>query len=469
MAIPEPHPPNPSSRLPQAVTLELGGWGNLPRETCRVVRPDGPGALRGAVACREWADLIPRGLGRSYGDPALNPSGAVVEMTRHDELIALDPDSPAVRCRAGISLADLLDVLEPRGLSLPVVPGTRHVTVGGAIAADVHGKNHHLVGSFAVCVEDLDLLLADGGLLHCSREEHPEAFWATVGGMGLTGVIVAATLRLRRLETVWCRVRTLRTRDLDHTLELFETTADLHPYSVAWIDCLARGGRLGRSVLMSGRDAKRAELPERHRSRPLQPPSRPALAVPLPLPGWLLNPWTVAAFNATYYAAHRDGERLQDARSYFHPLDGVADWNRVYGRGGFVQYQALLPPESSRRGLVELLEEISRARAASFLSVLKTTGPASGGILSYLHRGHTLALDLPNTGERLRALARRLDEILLRHGGRLYLAKDALTTAESFASMYPELARFREVKARLDPDRRFVSSQARRLGIVEAS
>ncbi len=420
------------------------------------------------VADTGWPDLIPRGLGRSYGDSALSCSGAVADLTRLDQLVELDLSVPSVRCRAGLSLAVLLDLLEPRGLSLPVVPGTRLITVGGAIAADVHGKNHHHVGSFAVAVEELELLLGSGELIRCSRSSDPDAFWATVGGMGLTGVIVAATLRLRRIDTVWCSVRTLRTRNLDETLERFEGTADASPYSVAWVDCLARGPSLGRSVLMFGRDAEVEELPPGRRSRPLTPPAGTSLTVPFPMPSWLLNPYSVAAFNAGYYGAHRDGERVQDARSYFHPLDGITAWNRVYGSRGFIQYQALLPPESSRRGLVELLETIADARAASFLSVLKTTGPSSGGLLSYLRPGHTLALDLPNTGDRLRHLARRLDEILLRYGGRLYLAKDALTTADAFAVMYPELEAFRSVKQRLDPGRRFVSSQARRLAIVEA-
>jgi decaprenylphospho-beta-D-ribofuranose 2-oxidase len=448
-------------------TLELSGWGNLPQARCRVTRPDTHSRLSPIVTGGPVPSLIPRGLGRSYGDPALDDRGLVVDLTRLDAMLDFDPGTGILGCQAGVSLGDILDTFVPRGWTLPVMPGTRFVTVGGAIAADVHGKNHHQVGSFAACLVDLDLMLASGETMHCSREAESDAFWATVGGMGLTGIVTEARIRLEPVETAYCRVSSLRTRDLDETLERFESTANASPYSVAWVDCLARGRSLGRSVLMFGGMASHDELPAKARNEPLQAATGLNLAVPLPMPSFALNPLTVKAFNTAYYASHRDGTRIVDARSFFHPLDGIADWNRVYGRRGFVQYQALLPPSTSRRGLIELLGAISEARAASFLSVLKTTGPASGGMLSYLEPGHTLALDLPNTGEPLRRLAHRLDEILLRHGGRLYLAKDALTTAEAFAAMYPTLPAFRAVKARLDPNRRFVSIQARRLGIVE--
>ncbi len=448
-------------------TVELSGWGNLPTARCRVARPDSRSTLSPIVTGEPVPSLIPRGLGRAYGDPALDERGLVVDLTRLDAMLDFDADGGVLTCQGGVSLDDILDTFIPRGWTLSVMPGTRFVTVGGAIAADVHGKNHHQVGSFAASLVDLDLLCASGETLRCSRDVEPDAFLATVGGMGLTGIVTEARIRLERIETAYCRVTELRTRDLDETLERFESTANASPFSVAWVDCLARGRSLGRSVLMFGDMATRDELPAKARHEPLRASSGLNLAVPFPMPSIALNPLTVKAFNTAYYASHRAGTKLVDSRSFFHPLDGIADWNRVYGRRGFVQYQALLPPSTSRRGLVELLGAISEARAASFLSVLKTTGPASGGMLSYLEPGHTLALDLPNTGEPLRRLARRLDEILLRHGGRLYLAKDALTTAETFAAMYPTLPAFRAVKARLDPNRRFVSNQARRLGIVE--
>jgi decaprenylphospho-beta-D-ribofuranose 2-oxidase len=261
----------------------------------------------------------------------------------------------------------------------------------------------------------------------------------------------------------------VRTRNLDRCLEHFAEHADRHRYSVAWVDCLARGRNLGRSVVMTGDDAGLAELPRALREKPLEVPHKRSLQVPVFAPGAILNPWSVSALNAAYWATHRDGRQVVDMDSYFYPLDSILNWNRVYGRRGFIQYQALLPPESSRRGLIELLEAIAEARAASFLAVLKTTGAANPAPLSFLRPGHTLALDLPNTGERLIHLTQRLDEILLRHGGRLYLAKDAMTSAEAFAAMYPELPEFRRLKDRVDPNRRFLSSQARRLGIVEAS
>jgi FAD/FMN-containing dehydrogenase len=261
-------------------------------------------------------------------------------------------------------------------------------------------------------------------------------------------------------------MRVIRTRDLDESLRVFAETDRDHRYSVAWIDCLARGRALGRSVIMLGNDAPVERLPGRRQRFPFQASPRLRWSVPLDAPGWLLGRSSVRAFNALYYTTHLDTQRIIDYEAYFYPLDHIGSWNRLYGRRGFLQYQALFPRDTSARGLRALLETMARGRHSSFLAVLKSTGGASQGMLSYAFPGHTLALDIPLAGEDGTALTRKLDELLLSHGGRLYLAKDATTTACAFATMYPSLPTFRAVKERLDPEGRFVSTQARRVGIV---
>jgi FAD/FMN-containing dehydrogenase len=455
-----------SGTPPRAARLALSGWGRLAYEESPVYRPETWAALSDAVLSAPEKTVLPRGLGRSYGDSAVNGAGAVVLAGKLGRILAFDPEGGTVTCEGGTSLARLLAFLVPRGFFLPVVPGTRFVTVGGAIAADVHGKNHHVDGTFGRYVEELTLLAASGEALRCSPAENAEAFDATVGGMGLTGFVLSARLRLLPVETPLVKVEKRRTAGLDETLARLEEEERLGRYSVAWIDGLARGKRLGRGVLMRGDHLPAAELPRGRDVRGALPEGT-GPSVPFDAPAFVLGPASVSAFNALYYAAGRDGTSLAPFGGFFFPLDAVGAWNRLYGRRGFVQYQALLPRETAAEGCRLLLEEFSRERAASFLAVLKTTGPEGRGILSFPRPGVTLALDVPNIGERLRPLARRLDAILLRLGGRLYLAKDALTDAAAFAAMYPRLPEFRAARRRLDPAGRFSSSQARRLGLVE--
>lgn len=445
----------------------LAGWGNFPRQRCHVVRPVSVRAVQRIVVEGKRRSYVSRGLGRSYGDSAVNRGEGVIVHTGRDRFLGFDPQTGALECEAGVSLAEIIDVFLPRGWFLPTTPGTKLVTVGGAIAADVHGKNHHRDGSFGNFVLGFELLAASGETLTCSASENEDVFWATVGGMGLTGVILTARIRLRRVESAYCNVTYKRSADLDALLECFAATDKDYRYSVAWVDCLASGKSLGRSVVMLANDAAAGELPRRLRAAPLSLPAKRIKSVPFSLPAFVLNPWSVRLFNGFFYARHRGGRRLVDYDAYFYPLDAVLHWNRLYGRRGFIQYQASFPPETSRRGLMELLEAVSRSRRASFLAVLKTAGPGNQGMLSYLRPGHTLALDLPNRGKGLERLVRQLDEILLKHGGRLYLAKDAMTTPDVFRAMYPRLDEFRKVKQRIDPGNRFVSSQARRLEMVD--
>jgi len=386
-----------------------------------------------------------------------------------DRYVAFDETTGLLRCEAGVSFADIVRTFVPRGWFLATTPGTQFVTVGGAIAADIHGKNHHRVGSFGEHVVEFTLLLASGDLVRCSRDEHAELFFATLGGMGLTGFVVDATIRLRRIDTAYVTVDYRRSRCLDDSLEAFAQGDGLYEHSVAWVDCLATGKSLGRGVVMRANHATVADLPARGSVDPLALPARRPWSVPFAPPVSPLRPWTIRLFNEAFYAAHPDHGAVVDIGRFFYPLDAVRGWNRLYGPKGFIQYQAFFPRATSMQGLRELLACVSASGVASFLAVMKSCGAADGGLLSYLEPGHTLALDIPwhRSAAHMRALSGAFDAILLRHGGRIYLAKDALTTAETFRRMYPRLAEFQRVRKRADPHGRFSSALGRRLGIVE--
>ena len=448
----------------------LAGWGNYPRQLGRVHQPDRwrdatdlvcPGRTVG-----DRSGLISRGLGRSYGDASLNAGRDVLCHRRLNRILRFDAPRAVVECEAGVSFADLLETCVPRGLFPPVTPGTRHVTLGGALAADVHGKNHHCEGSIAHFVERLTLLTGRGDVITCAPDKNADAFRATLGGMGLTGAILTVALRLRPIATAYLRVDQDRLADLDQTLQQSVQPDRTHTYAVAWIDCLARGKALGRSVLMRGEHATPDMLGHTQRHEPLTVAAPRPAPVPCFLPARTLNATTVAAFNELYYRRHPTAHgRVVHYEPFFYPLDKIRHWNRIYGRRGFVQYQLVLPPETARDGLVTLLETIAAGRRASFLAVLKAFGDASEGMLSFPRRGVTLSLDLPADND-IVTFTKRLDRIVLEHGGRVYLAKDACLDAATFAQMYPALRDFQTVKARLDPEQRFTSSLARRLGIA---
>ncbi len=450
------------------VRRDLSGWGCFPVERCDVYRPERLEDLQALLRAGLPTTLIPRGCGRSYGDSALNAAGGVVSTERLDCLLGFDPDAGILHCEAGVTLAEILEVFVPRGFFFPVTPGTKFISVGGAIAADVHGKNHHRTGSLAASLLDFRLLTPRGELLRCARDENADLFFATLGGMGLTGLVVDARLRLQRIETSAMRVVHRRTRDLDATLEdMLAEDARFH-YVVTWVDTLRSGRSMGRAVSMRADHARPADLPPRRRGEPLA--LRPArrLTAPFRMPNFTLNLLSMAAFNEVFYRSHPDREFVQDLDAYFYPLDRVRHWNRIYGRRGVIQLQCLFPLETARRGLIEILSRLSSARRPSFLSVLKSCGPESGGLLSFPAPGYTLALDLPYTGSDLLATLSGVEELVLREGGRIYLAKDACLRRESFEAMYPALSAFREVRAKVDPEGRFASSQARRLGLAPA-
>ena len=447
-----------------SVVGPLSGWGRFPVEECRVFRPEKRAAISEILESGGEPTYIARGVGRSYGDSSLNAGAGVISFERLNRFLSFDPETGVVEAEAGATLAEILETFLPRGFFPPVTPGTKFVTLGGAIAQDVHGKNHHRVGSISNFVESLRLQTAGGEILECSPGKNADIFWATVGGAGLTGFIRSARLRLAPVETAHVLVDFEKCGDLDAAVQAMDESDHLYEYSVAWIDCLARGSSLGRSVLMRANAAKRSDL--RNGGDPYALPRRGGRVLPFDFPGGLLNPWTVGAFNSLFYTVHRTAPgQLADIDKFFYPLDSIRHWNRMYGGRGFVQYQVAFPPESGRTALAKLLERVSASGRASFLGVLKRFGPAGRGLLSFPFEGYTLALDIP-AADGLVDFLHELDGLVLDHGGRLYLAKDAATTAAAFAKMYPRLGEFRQIKARLDPENKLSSSQARRLGIV---
>jgi len=447
------------------VTQKISGWGRFPVETCNIYRPESRRQLATILGSGPQASLISYGLGRSYGDAPLNSQGGVIRLTRLNRFLAFDAQSGVLECEAGVSLAEILQYFLPRGFFPPVTPGTKFVTVGGAIAADVHGKNHHQDGTFGNFVLDFKLLTPTGDILTCSANDNGEVFWATLGGMGLTGVILSARIKLRPVASAWVLVDYHKAANLEDALGRMTESDVRYQYSVAWIDCLATGRHMGRAVLMRGNHAAVRDLPASIRN-PLAEPPRHRWTLPFDFPSLALNSLTVRAFNSFYYGLHHNfTSKLVDLEPFFYPLDAIQHWNRMYGRRGFVQFQTALPLDRGLEGLRKVLARLAQSRRASFLAVLKRFGKSNPGLLSFPIEGYTLALDLP-VASGLVPLLRELDGLVLDYGGRIYLAKDALMTPQSFAAMYPKLEQFRAIKGRLDPHGLFSSSQARRLGIV---
>lgn len=442
--------------------MQLSGWGRHPRHESMVVAATAPSAV--PLLQRGIDGLIARGAGRAYGDAAIGLRGTL-SMGMLDRMLAFDPDSGLLTVEAGVLLSDILAIFAPRGYFPPVVPGTKFVTVGGMIAADVHGKNHHCDGGFGEHVEKLSLVLPDQRTITCSRSENAELFAATTGGMGLTGIILEATFRLRRIENGWMRCRTEVASDLAGAVKALAETAHTK-YSVAWIDCLARGAALGRSLIFLADHASIADLADRPSLERLPPAQRHQLSIPFDFPSWALNPATVATFNALYF--RRGSSRTTEQafvhwNPYFFPLDAIKDWNRIYGPRGFVQHQCVLPSSSAPSALGEILERVSARGNASFLAVLKQLG-ASRGTISFPIVGYTLAIDFP-VREKLFPLLDEIDRIVVEAGGRLYLAKDALQSPETFEAGYPGLAKFRELRREIGANGRLSSRQSERLGI----
>ncbi len=440
--------------------MKLAGWGRFPVAECKVAVGRSEAVVLGSIA---GGELIARGNGRAYGDPALNPR-QTLSMTKMNRMIAFDAGTGQLVAEAGVLLADVIETFLPRGWFPAVTPGTRYVTIGGMIASDVHGKNHHIDGSMRNFVDWFDLARADGTVVRCSRDAEPELFEWTIGGMGLTGVILRAAFRLRAVESAWIRQVTVPTPDLDAAIDAFETSLDA-TYSVAWIDCLASGNALGRSLVMIGEHARLFELPADARATAYETPRKGSRAVPFELPSQLLNRLSVGVFNRAYYWNGRRaaGPDLVPWDTYFYPLDAIADWNRIYGKRGFAQYQCVIPLERAREGIARLLTLTAEAGMGSFLAVLKRFGKGGGG-LSFPMPGYTLALDFPISPRAL-ALFGAMDRIVLEYGGRQYLAKDGRMSTETFARSEPRAADFRALREAGGTARAFRSLQSERLNL----
>lgn len=426
--------------------VAVSSWGRLSREEheLRFLSDAAP------VAAQLRAEMpgLAHGLGRSYGDVCLNPGGVLWQTAALDRFIAFDAASGRLRCEAGMRLRDIQRVAIARGWMLPVTPGTQMVTVGGAIANDVHGKNHHVLGSFGDHVRRLWLARTDGSIIECGPDLEPDWFAATVGGLGLTGVITQAEIQLRPVPGPWLDTQTIPYADLDEFFALADASETDWEYTVSWIDCLSGRGR-GLFMRANAAAAQARAVPARHeRTMPLTPPVS------------LVNGLSLRLFNTAYFRIHQDdGRALAHYEDFFYPLDKLLEWNRMYGPKGFYQYQSVVPRAAGRDATQAMLGEIARSGDGSFLAVLKTFGErAAPGMLSFPRAGVTLALDFPNHGARTHKLFARLDAIVREAGGRIYMAKDARMPRDLFEQGYPRLGEFLPYR-----DPRISSALSRRL------
>ena len=430
----------------------LSGWGRLPLPGRELAGESLESITPGAALCR--------GLGRSYGDSSLPARAAdkIVSTVLANRILAFDEASGVLRAEAGLSLAEMNRVFMPRGFFTPVTPGTKFVTLGGMVASDVHGKNHHREGCFGAHVRALRMRLADDSLVECSADALPDLFFAALGGMGLVGHILEVEVVLHRIASPWLVVETERVHDIDAFLEALARAAPKWPMTVGWIDCLTRGPTMGRGVLMSGRWATAAEAA----TAPPRPP-RPR-TLPFELPNWLVNSTTARLFNSAYYWEHpaRGISGLMAPDPFFYPLDAILHWNRAYGSRGFTQYQCVLPRAAGAAAVRELMTLLTGLGGASPLCVIKDCGPEGRGLLSFPLEGTSIAVDMAVSPD-IQHIIDRLNEFVIAAGGRIYLTKDRFTRAEHYRAMEPRLDRFLAVRDKYDRQRRLRSAQSVRI------
>lgn len=443
---------SPTSQSGNEKRREFLSWGRFPRP-----RSQNPIFIRSLSAPLPKPgperSLLPYGLGRSYGDSCLNEGNFILPISNFDNFISFDQNSGVLRAEAGVSLASILHTFVPRGWFLPVSPGTKFVTLGGAIANDIHGKNHHVAGTFGRHLRCFELLRSDGSRRICSPDREQELFNATIAGLGLTGLITWVELQLIPIYSPYLNTRTVKFENLDAFFDISAESDSLFEYSVAWVDCTSEGSAMGRGLFMAGNFATKGSQIDKSRKL--------SLPFPIEAPSWLLNSLFIKSFNTLYYNKQRS--RVVDAithyEPFFYPLDAILDWNKMYGKRGFFQYQLVVPFEGDRSVIKEIFERISRSKRASFLAVLKTFGDIpSPGMLSFPRKGVTLALDFPNDGAATLKLMDELDRIVFDAGGALYAAKDARMSADGFSRSYPRLNEF---KPFVDPN--FSSSLWRRV------
>jgi len=441
--------------LPAAPTLSA--WGRIPEAGTEILSENLEGLTRGAI--------LTRGLGRSYGDSSL-PAAAtdrVVASRLANRVLSFDDRTGILRAEAGFCLAEMNRLFMPRGWFTPVTPGTKFVTLGGMVASDVHGKNHHVEGCFGAHVQSLRMRLADDSIVDCSPTENDDLFYATIGGMGLLGHILEVEVKLQRIASPWIYMESERVRDIGEFLGALNAAAPKWPMTMGWIDCLTRGSTMGRGILMAGRWATREEAKRAHLDGLFPPPPR-EIAMPLELPNWALNPFTAQAFNTAYYwkhMAHR-AESIISPDTFFYPLDAILEWNRAYGPRGFTQYQCIVPRAAGEPAVREFMELLTELGGASPLCVIKDCGPEGKGLLSFPMEGTSIAVDMA-VAPGLQDIIDRLNEFIIAAGGRIYLTKDRFTRPEHFRAMEPRLDAFLAARAKWDPQRRLRSAQSVRL------
>ena len=436
---------------------EIANWGNYPVTESDERNFSYLEEMRQYV--RTTDNFIPRGNGRCYGDASLATN--TITTTKFDKILAFDSNHGVFECQSGITLDQILEVIVPRGWFLPVTPGTKFITVGGAVASDVHGKNHHVDGCFSHHVEEMDILLADGTIATCGPDLLPDLYEATCGGMGLTGVITRVKFHLKKIQTSYIRQKQIKAANLEELLQLFDKYKD-YTYSVAWIDCLRKGKAFGRSILMLGEHAKPEELNDRQKAEPLKLPKKKQFVFPFTLPSWVLNIFTVKAFNSLYYRKNLKKEinNIVNYEPFFYPLDVILHWNRGYGKKGFIQYQFVLPKES-KEGLIEILHRINDKGLGSFLAVFKLFGKQES-LIGFPMEGYTLALDFPLRPGLFEFLD-ELDKLVLAYGGRIYMSKDARMKPDILQAGYKHLPEFLSILKKYDPEGKIHSVQSDRL------
>ncbi len=406
---------------------KVSNWGNYPKQTAQVTTLDFVEDVQKFV--KSSKTVLARGNGRCYGDAALHDN--IFSTLALDKILDFDINTGIITCQSGVILEEIINLVLPKGFFLPVTPGTKFITIGGAIAADVHGKNHHSEGCFSNHVYAFDLLIEDGSILTCSKTENTDLFWQTIGGMGLTGIILQATFQLKKVETAYIKQETLKAKNLEEVMQFFEESENW-TYTVAWIDCLQKGEHQGRSILYRGEHATLEDLPTSKQKNPLQIPNKLKLLVPFNLPSFTMSTLTVKVFNFLYFnkVFKKRSTNIIDYDTYFYPLDGIHHWNRIYGKKGFAQYQFVLPLAASQAGLKEILDLIRKSGQGSFVTVLKLFGKHNPNApLSFPMEGYTLALDF-KVNKGLPKLIEQLDEIVERYKGRIYRAKDAMSKKE---------------------------------------
>ncbi len=439
----------------------IANWGNYPVMESDVKSFSFDEQLGKLLASADH--VIPRGNGRCYGDASL--AERTISTLNYNRILSFDTANGIFECQSGLTLDKILEVIVPKGWFLPVTPGTKFITVGGAVGSDVHGKNHHVEGSFSNHVVDMDVMIADGSIVTCSPDHHADLFTATCGGMGLTGMITRVKFRLKKIETSYIRQKQIKAKNLNELLKLFEEYKH-YTYSMAWIDCLTKGDNFGRGILIIGEHATVEELSEKRKRDPLALPNKPKITFPFNLPSWVLNTFTVKAFNFLYYGKNlkREIDNVVPYEPFFYPLDAILHWNRGYGKKGFVQYQFVLPL-SAKDGLVAILNRISDEGLGSFLAVLKVFGKQES-LISFPDEGYTLALDFPVRNGLFKFLD-ELDSIVLKYGGRLYMSKDARMKPEVLIQGYPHLEEFKSIVRKYNPSAKFSSIQSERLLLTD--